>query len=521
MGGATLTTSTASRCWAILRAVRLLPVMLLLAVSTADARVRWTTPGSYRFRSITLGDVALDPEGTVTGKRIWGEHRLRIDPTIEVGPVEVHIQVDVLTGQTFGDTHSVGDAFVARRYGDPERRFDGWTTVEPRMAWVEMDLEWLQVEAGQLGAHWGMGLLEHDGNDRVGVAGVAPSTDVWVAPLADLRSGDIYQRLRVATTPFAALSHADWADLVFALGADHVWQDADASFLDDDSAVRLFGSLFYPGERLFVGLHTVHRAQTDRDGDTLSVTAFDAYGRFEAPLYLLRARMRLQGEALLRVGDTDRHRPGGRAAGVDLLQLGWAARGEIAWRCPRLALGLEGGYASGDADPDDGDKRDLTFDPDHRVGFILFPDVLRLVTLRGAERVGDPTRVGVPEAGAEQLPTDGAVRNAVYVAPAATWRPGAWRLGLHSLFAWAAEPFVDPFETFAAGGSGRNHRGGAAESFYGFEVAGEITYSLFIDRVGHAGVGVVAGMFVPGGALGEALFEDPVVKGVARLDLRW
>ncbi len=502
----------------MLPAVRSSPAILILAATqlapvAADARVRWSTPGSYRFRTLTLGDVPLDPQGSVTGKRVWGEHRLRIDPTIEVGPVEVHIQVDVLTGQTFGDTHSVGDEFVERRHGDPEREFDGWTTVEPRMAWVELDLEWLQIEAGQLGAHWGMGLLEHDGNDR--------RDEVWVAPFTDLHNGDIYDRLRVAAAPLAGITHGEWADLILALGADHVWQDDQASFLDDDSAVRLFGSAFYPGEHLFTGVHVVHRAQTDRDGDELSATAFDAYGRWEAPLYLLRARLRVQGEAVLVIGDTDRHRPGGRAEGVDLLQLGWAARGEIAWRCPRLALGLEGGYASGDADPDDADERSFTFDPDHRVGFILFSDVLRLVTLRGAERIGDPSLVGVPEAGAEQLPTDGAVRNAFYVTPAATWRPGPWRFGLQSLFAWAAEPFVDPFETFAAGGSGRNHRGRDAASFYGFEVAADAHYGVHLDRVGDARVGLQAGVFFPGNALGGDLFEGPVVKGVARVDLRW
>jgi len=479
----------------------------------AEARVRWTTPGSYRFRTLTLTDVPLDPAGTVTGKRVWGEHRLRIDPTIEVGPVEVHIQVDVLTGQTFGDTHSVGDEFIERRHPDPEARFGGWTTVEPRKAWIELDFEWLTVEAGQLGAHWGMGLLEHDGDDA--------RDDVWLAPLADLRSGDIFQRFKVAATPFAAASHADWADLVFALGADHVWQDDHASFLDGDSAVRVFASVYYPGERLFAGVHAVHRAQADRDGDELSVTALDGYGSLEAPLYLLRARVRLQGEGVVRFGDTDRHRPGGSAAGVDLLQLGWAARGELAWRCPRLVLGLEGGYASGDADPDDGEKRDFTFDPDHRAGFVFFPDVLRLITLRGAERIGDPTRVGVPEAGAEQLPTDGAVRNALYFTPAATWRPGPWRLDMLLLFAWAAEPFVDPFETFAAGGSGRNHRGRDAASFYGLEVAGGVHYALRTERVGDAQIGLRGGVFLPGSALGSPLFEGPVSKAAFSLDLRW
>ncbi len=501
----------------------LLLASLPLPGTEAEARVRWQTPGAYRFRLVSIDAFPLDSTGVDSGQLLFGEHRLRIDPTIEVGPVKVHIQVDVLTGQSFGDTQSVGARFVERRHGDPERSFDGWTTVDPRQAWLELDLEWLRLEVGQLGAHWGIGLLENSGDDPRGPEDPeAPQQgEIWVEKLTDRRNGDLYDRVRLATTPLAAFTHGAWADLVVAIGGDHVWQDDEASSLDGDVALQAFASVFYPGEEVFAGAHVVYRFQTDRDGDELSVTAFDLHGRWQVPLYLLRAQFRVEAEGLLRLGSTDRHRPGGRAAGVDLRQLGWVARSEISWRCPRLALGLEAGYASGDADPDDGDKRDLTFDPDHRVGLVLFTDVLRLVTLRGAERLADPTRVGVAEAGAEQLPTDGAVRNALYVEPVVTWRPGAWRLTTAVLVAWGAEPFLDPFETFAAGGSGRGHLGEDASTFYGVELAGGAHYGVRVKRVGDAELGVQAGVLFPGGALGQALGNHPVTKVLGRLDLRW
>ncbi len=488
-------------------------LLLTLAAADADGRVRWRTPGAYRTRVVGIGDVSLDRDGTTTGQHSYGEHRLRIDPSIEVGAVAVRMQIDVLTGQIFGDTNPVGASFVERRHGNPEREYRGWTTVEPRQLHVGLDLHWLEVQAGQLAAHWGMGLLENDGEDGHDAG--------WVELPGDLRNGDLYDRVRVAGTPLAAATHGPLADLVVAAGADYVWQDEEANALAGDSAARFFGSVYYPGELVFLGLHGVYRLQEDRDGDELSVGALDAYGQYLAPLYLLRARARLQGEALLRFGNTDRHRPGGRTAGVDLLQLGWAGRAEIAWRCPRIALGAEVGYASGDADPDDGDKRDMTFDPDHRVGFLLFTDVLRLITLRGAERLAAPERVGVAEGGAEQLPTDGAVRNAWYVQPGLTWRPGRWQLAAGALVALAAEPFLDPFETFAAGGSARSHRGTRAQSFYGVEVSGGIRYGVHLDRVGDASLGVDGGLLLPGGALGPGFGDETVGKVVGRIDLRW
>ena len=127
----------------------------IVAPFDAQARVRWSTPGSYRLRVAGLSAFDLDASGTDTGQRVRGRHRLRIDPTIELGPVTVYLQVDVLTGQIFGDVNTVGARFVERRHGEPDDRYDGWTTVEPRQAWLELDIRSLRVEAGQMASGWG------------------------------------------------------------------------------------------------------------------------------------------------------------------------------------------------------------------------------------------------------------------------------------------------------------------------------------------------------------------------------
>jgi hypothetical protein len=482
----------------------------------AQARVRWSTPGSYRLRVAGLSAFDLDASGTDTGQRVRGRHRLRIDPTIELGPVTVYLQIDVLTGQVFGDVNPVGARFVERRHGEPDDRYDGWTTVEPRQAWLELDTRYLRVEAGQMASGWGMGLLAGDGEDDA-----ATERNRWVERFGDRWSGDLVQRLTVATRPLAFFQHGKASDVLVGVGIDQVYQDDQASLLDDDSALELLGFVVYPGEEVTAGAHVVHRRQDDRDGDSLVSTAIDLHGRWTLPLYMVGADLRLMAEGVLVLGETDRLRPAGSPEGVDLLQLGWAARGEMSWRCPRVALGVEVGYASGDADPDDGDHKAFTFDPDHRVGFVLFQDVLRLITLRGAERLADPAQVGVVPAGAEQLPTDGAVRNAWYVFPGVTWRPGPWQLTAAAMAAWAAQPFLDPAATYEAGGLARNHRGRPAQRFYGAEALGAAHYGLELPGVGQASAGLQAGLFLPGGALDPDFTDAPIYKVLGRLDLRW
>jgi hypothetical protein len=492
----------------------LLPLLLLVSsVGDAWGRARWQTPGAYRFRVTHLAPYTLDDAGTESGQRVVGRHRLRIDPTIEMGVMELHLQIDVLTGQIFGDQAPVGARFVPRRAPDPYRNTDGWTTVEPRMGWLRWSGHWGSVAFGQMGANWGLGVVDTDGRDR--------DEGDWVKRLGDRWGGDLVERLEVTISPFAQYSVGPLADVAFSLGGDYVWQDDQSNLLDGDTAYRVFASVVHPGEALWLGVYGVHRWQADEDGDDASVSTLDLHARWSIPLYMIAADMKLETEVVLQHGQSSRVRPVSSPKGVDVLALGWVARGDIAWRCPRIALGVEGGYASGDADPADGDDQTFTFDPDHQVGLLLFSDVLRLVTLRSAERLADAERVGRAPVGADLVPTQGAVRNALYLFPVAAWRPGRWRLQVAGLLAWAAEPFLDPTETFEAGGTARNHHGRIASHFYGGELAALVEYALKVPKVGAMALGLEGGVFFTGKALDGALAESTVSKVLARVDLRW
>lgn len=488
-------------------------LILGLAASDSHARVRWTTPGSYRFRMVGIDAFSLDNEGTANQRTFVGQHRLRIDPTIEAGPARFFIQLDVLTGQIFGAPNPVGARFVPRRRGDPEDVFNGWTTVEPRLLWGRVDTAIGRVTFGQMAANWGMGLLDNDGADR--------DESPWVETFGDSWNGDIVDRFVFEIQPAEPFTLSRLSEVRFGLGADHVYQDDQASFLDGDSAYRLFSTLYYPGEEVFAGLMLMYRTQDDRDGDRFEATWIDATVRWQAPFYRINAELKIEAEGVIQFGQTDRERPRAAVDGVDILAGGLAARADLAWRCPRVAIGLETGFATGDGDPQDGASRAFTFDPDHRVGFILFSETLRQISLRGAERLADAGRVGFPPAGVDEIPTDGGVRNAVYINPTVTWRPGASRLSLMALAAWSATPFQDPYETFGAGGEPRNHQGRIAERFYGVEAALSASHEFAVASKLPVSLGFQGGMLFTGSALGRRLSEAPVWKSVARLGLRW
>ena len=58
-------------------------------------------------------------------------------------------------------------------------------------------------------------------------------------------------------------------------------------------------------------------------------------------------------------------------------------------------LTVEGGYASGDSDRYDGTQRTYQFDPNYRVGLILFPMMNGVYTRTAVDNARDPNYVHV------------------------------------------------------------------------------------------------------------------------------
>jgi hypothetical protein len=158
-------------------------------------------------------------------------------------------------------------------------------------------------------------------------------------------------------------------------------------------------------------------------------------------------------------------------------------------------------------------------DPDHRVGLILFPEVLAAQSARSAHLASSPELFGRPGRGVELLPTNGGVSGAYYFFPYVIWRPLSWfETRAAAVLAWSSVDVVDPFAQHARSRS-VNYRGGdPTRRDLGLELdASVLLHGPIAEGVVLSG-GVEGGVLFPGRAFDDA--EGRPMDTVAMLRLR-
>ncbi|HEX7602441.1 MAG TPA: hypothetical protein VF316_12585, partial [Polyangiaceae bacterium] len=185
-----------------------------------------------------------------------------------------------------------------------------------------------------------------------------------------------------------------------------------------------------------------------------------------------------------------------------------------------VAASVEIGYATGDANPYDDVERRFTFDPNHRVGLVLFDEVMRWQSARAATAAQDPllSNGGRPTPGVNLLSSNGGVFGAAYVNPTAVFRPRPWLdLKAGAVLAQTTSDLVDPYR-LATQGSYVNYRGGDAKRHdLGLELDGGIEGRVRIERDLQLQLGAQAGVLFPGGALANAAGETMKTPWLATL----
>jgi hypothetical protein len=404
----------------------------------------------------------------------YAEQWFRLRPWLTVGDVfAVRANLDVTRAIILGESTRQVELSRDSRSTDLSPFSHG--IVDLRALYIEWTSRIGVLRAGHQQSHWGLGIVANDG-DRAPVFG-------------DYRNGDIVERIAFATRPGGARS-----SLVVALAGDLVFRDRLASLALYDVPVELgppplasatsveqstrrtlggdWGwqavlSAFYQDpacrdqcERKRVGAYAVYRGQTNRLGDALMAGFADIFARWEWPSPDGTAKVFAAVELALAAGHTTFVRSASQPNGHDVLQHGGAAQLGVE-REGAFRVVLEGGYASGDAQPQDNAQQRFTFNPAHRVGLILFPEVLAWHTARSASISADPRVVGQPPRGAELLPSSGAVTNAAYFYPTATVNVTRWmdvRAG--AVVAVSTSDFVDPVRSTIFG-IAQNYRGGS------------------------------------------------------------
>ena len=435
-------------------------LLLFLALAvwplSASAEVAFQAPGDYVATHTRVGAFALDEAGTPSSAGAWTTHSLVLHPELSLGDGwRLATEVQVFQGIFQGDLAQEGDAIDA---GHPradiwrnERGGTPFESVARRQAFLEWKTDASLLRAGQMTSHWGQGLVANDGRQ----GGVfRPSFN-----------RDIVERLLFSVRPFAGTGNAS-EGLRLTFGMDVVWSDDNALLEEGDLALQGVTSIaFGLPDRGWLGMYAALREQEDADGDRLEVLVLDGAGAWRWALDDANS-IAVAGEVAGVMGSTDRVTSEAVDGAVDIESLGAVA--SLTWaHASGLELKLEGGYASGDADPHDGVLRTFSFDPSRRVGMVLFEEVLSRMSAHGADRVMDPELSGQPPRGAEGIATGGRVHNAVYVAPTLRLQatPGLlFHFG--ALWARSMAPVQDPYQTALAGGvltGPRGRTGGAAD----------------------------------------------------------
>lgn len=469
------------------------------------------------------------------GQNQFVTHWLRATPRLQVrDTLELVGQLDVLTGVLFGEL-----AHGTSADQTPRDEYNGFSNVQLRWLYAQYKLPIGVIRLGQQPNHWGMGILANDGDH--------PTL------FGDYRYGQISERILFATKPGGKDS-----DFVVALAGDLVYRDNTARLSRGQQAFQGVLAAFYEHDYNRLGIFTTLRHQQNGQTsgsdlfpytDTIDALAVDLHGRYATQVPGHDAFLFAEAEAAYIAGSTNILRTAeqaldnsktsirsyGGAAVIGIVHRSWAtgvwADAEAANKEAHdasakttslhylgkadargvpygdLVAQVELGYASGDADPYDGTERRFTFDPNHRVGLILFDEVMRWQTARSATAATDPllTNASRPTPGVDLLPSNGGVFGAQYVNPTFIYRPRHFiDLKAGMVLAQATADIVDPYR-LATQGSYVNYRGGdrrKKDLGVEFDAGFEARFPLDYDFKGV--VGAQAGLLLPGSALENA-----------------
>jgi len=487
--------------------------------------VRLQLHGEEQLRDEHLRSFPLDASDTVVqkypgtvsdslGQNDFVSHWFRITPTLQLGDkLRVVGQADLtglLGGQLAHDT-----------YADqtPRDSYDGYSNLQARWLYLEWTSPVGLLRVGQQPSHWGMGLVANDGDH--------PSL------FGDYRYGNIVEQVLFATKPLGIDS-----PFVVALAGNLVYRDNVAILTNGDHAWQGILAAFYEQGPDMLGVYGVYRDQSHSQQsepayfpyeDRIHVGVIDVAGHFARPIAAAGETAYVFGsfEAATELGSTDEERtiyqlPGGAwtkiqtyggaaSLGVVLTDRegpkpprNVAARPDL---YGRVVAQVEVGYASGDANPDDSTERRFVFDPNHKVGLLLFDEVMRWQTARASVAAQDPNLANGsrPQPGASLLPSNGGVFGAQYVYPTAVYRPRPWLdLKAGAVIAQTTADYVDPYR-LAVQGAYVNYSGGDPKRHdLGVELDGGFEVRRPLGPILRLQLGAQAGVLFPGGALADA-----------------
>lgn len=458
--------------------------------------------GEFRFRVSVMGDVPLHTEertglDSELGQNWWASSWLRLTAELNWHDrLRLVGQMDVADGMLFGETtNGVAAADRSRLEGEAFSSVG----VEPRWLYLESLNPWGVIRAGLQPSHWGLGLLANDGAHE--------------SPFGDYQYGNTSIRLAFGTRPAGR-------DVPFtiAVAGDLVFRDPLARLTDGEKAYQGILALSYgDASDDIVGAYVVRRSgrRSIEDGapeDRLDVWAMDLFAqtRFDDPTG--KGVITLAFEGVHIRGDTTYSRTADRAV-FDVNQSMFAF--QAGRTSENFDVFLEAGYTSGDSNTEDSVQRRATMHPDHRIGLILFPELMAWHSARSSTLATDAQLVGRGAPGADLLPTNGGVAGAAYLFNWWNVRPTDF-MDIHLGWVWgrATSDVVDVYRQRSQSRTVGPLGGDSSNRGLGFELDASIMFHTDLKFGFRLQGGVEGGVLFPGNA-----FDDDSGEGLGALGL--
>ncbi len=403
-----------------------------------------------RATASTVSGYAVDPSGARSSSDPQQSSRLSLRADLDTGErwgpwsVKGRLGGDVATGTFAGKPTLQGDQL-------PGSRFDNALVTD---AWAGIALKnLLEVRAGVMASHWGMGLIAHDG----GQAFDARRNDWFSLPTLV----DRVARAMLIVQPFGRQA-SSLRGLILAAAADRVIEDPTGSRAANDTANQgLFAARWYAAHNQWAGLYYVYRDQTYATGRFLHAHVIDA--TFDFDFSHDGHGLRLQGEGAAILGTTSLA-PTADFAQHDVRQGAFVGRARYDMRPIRFEL--DAGWLSGDDQLDNGSLSAFKANPNYQQGILLFSQVLATQSGRARGTASNLQYMGQPAQDLDHLATGGSVTSAVTVFPKMGWKcSDLLEVYGGALFAFAPAIPIDPFTTTTSGGGQpRNFLGKAPTS---------------------------------------------------------
>jgi len=468
----------------------------------------------------TPDDEILYKSRNQLGQNFWAASRIRVAPLLNWKDfLIVKAEFDLLTGPWVGDkaqgvsaAHEPRDSFYA--YDLAGQRF--------RQLYLELRPGFGIFRFGQMTSQWGMGILANNGEQAL---------------FGYYDGGDLVERAMFATKPFNKTDVAALKDLAIVLAGDLVFDDITAEMKTckrgkkleycGDLAWQAIAAMLWDFKGQKLGFYWVYRNQTTEDDRKLEVMVFDGFAHGEV-MFPKDVKAYVEGEVAYITNDLpglDRTTLAYSISQLDghrLSQFGTAGKIGLAWR-EMIDLWVELGYSSGDSNNLDGALRQFTMDPGHRIGMILFPEVLAWQSARASTLAAHPNLAGQPVPGVDLLASNGGAFASFYFNPVVRVRPLKYLDGAVGVV--VAHASADMVSAFAQkmGGGALNYLGGpTANKDLGVELDLALNFRYPLRVLG-LGAGAHFGYLWPGryftDAAGHRMADVWMVMG--RLNLDW